>query len=97
MGAKACVVIASFIECFRVEGDWQKLAWWIHDHLPYSSLDFFPDNRAFNIAWHERPLRRIDSYVSPKECLTKPGMANHGGSHQGEWGAIDLSMKQITG
>jgi len=54
-------------------GDWQKLAWWIHDHLPYSSLYFFPVNRAFNIAWHERPQGRIDSYVAPRGCLTKPG------------------------
>lgn len=39
---------------------------------------------AFNIGWHERPVRRIDSFIAPRGCLTKPGMANHGGEH-GRW------------
>ena len=89
MGATACIVVPSFIDRFGQEGDWRRLAWWIHDHLPYSHLQFFPVNRAFNIGWHERPERRIDSYVSPRGCLTKPGMANHEGSHRDEWTAID--------
>ena len=36
-------------------GGWQALAWWIHDHLPYASLCFFPKLWAVNIQWHERP------------------------------------------
>lgn len=64
---------------------WQKLAWWIHDHLSYSSLFFFPTYWAFNFSWHERPIRRIDSYVAPKGCLTRPGMGNHDGSHEQAW------------
>ncbi len=72
MGATACIVVPSFWDRFNAEGDWQKLAWWIHDHLPYSSLYFFPKYWAFNITWHERPVRRIDSYVKPSGCLTKP-------------------------
>lgn len=85
MGATACIVVPSFWDKFQNEGDWRKLAWWIHDTLPYSSLFFFPRYWAFNISWHERPERRIDSYVSPKGCLTKPGMANHAVSHRDEW------------
>ncbi len=54
MGATACVVVPAFWDRFQNEGDWQKLAWWIHDHLPYSSLYFFPRLWAFNISWHER-------------------------------------------
>ncbi len=88
MGATACIVVPSFWDRFNAEGDWQKLAWWIHDHLPYSSLYFFPKYWAFNITWHERPVRRIDSYVKPSGCLTKPGMANHAGSHEEEWEPI---------
>lgn len=88
MGATACIVVPSFWDRFQAEGDWQKLAWWIHDHLPYSSLCFFPTYWAFNISWHERPQRRIDSYVAPKGCLTKPGMANHSGRHDELWAAI---------
>ena len=66
----------------RCDGaDWRARAWWIHDHLAYSQLQFFPKLAAFNIGWHERPRRRIDSFIAPKGCLTRPGMANHDGSH----------------
>ena len=61
--------------------DWRALAWWIHDRLPYSRLQFFPKLAAFNIQWHERPQRRIDSFIPPKGCLTKPGMPDHAGDH----------------
>jgi len=57
------------------------LAWWIHDHLPYSRLVFFPKLAAFNINWHERPVRRVTSHVAPRGLLTEPGMANHDGRH----------------
>lgn len=82
MGATACIVIPWFAD--RPGADWRSLAWWIHDHLAYSTLWFFPRLFAVNIQWHERPQRRIDSYIQPKGCLTKPGMSNHEGSH-GEW------------
>ncbi len=85
MGATACIVVPSFWDRFQNEGDWQMLAWWIHDTLPYSSLFFFPRYWAFNITWHERPVRRIDSFVVPKGCLTKPGMENHGIGHRENW------------
>ncbi|MDF0697489.1 hypothetical protein PYR71_13430 [Rhizobium sp. MC63] len=87
MGATACVIVPSFWDRFHAEGDWQKLAWWIHDNLPYSSLEFFPKYWAFNIGWHEKPLRRIDHYI-PKGCMTKPGMENHSGSHEHLWAGI---------
>ena len=85
MGATACVVIPAFWDAFQQDGDWQKLAWWIHDQLPYSALYFFPKLWAVNITWNEKPERRIDSYTAPKGCLTKPGMANHEGSHRSVW------------
>jgi hypothetical protein len=88
MGATACIVVPGFWDRFQAQGDWVRLAWWIHDHLPYSSLYFFPKYWAFNISWHERPLRRIDSYVAPKGCLTKPGMPSHEGSHAELWAGI---------
>lgn len=86
MGATACIVVSALWDQFGHEaGGWRRLAWWIHDHLPYSSLEFFPTYWAFNITWHERPVRRIDSFVEPRGCLTRPGMDNHGGSHEHEW------------
>lgn len=39
------------------------------------------------------PEWRIDSYVKPKGCLTKPGMANNEGSHESEWRRIEKVMK----
>ena len=58
------------------------MAWWIHDHLPYSELQFFPKLAAFNIGWHERPKKHISSFAKPRGLLTKPGMDNHYGSHR---------------
>ena len=88
MGATACIAIPWFVDRFPAEGDWTKMAWWIHDHLPYSTMWFFPKLWAFNLSWHERPVRRIDSYAAPKGCLTKPGMANHAGDHGMEYAAL---------
>ncbi len=84
-GAMACVVVPTLWDRFHGQGEWRKLAWWIHDHLPYSQLQFFPALFAFNIGWHERPQRRITSYAAPRGVLTKPGMANNTGSHDAEW------------
>lgn len=92
MGATACVAIPAFLDAFPETGAWQKLAWWIHDHLPYSSLEFFPNLWAFNIQWREGPERRIDSYAEPRKCLTKPGMPNHEGLHPAEWQGIERAM-----
>jgi len=81
MGAMVTVVVPWFADRYAAGADWRALAWWIHDHLPYSTQYFFPKNAAFNLGWHEDPLRRIDSYVAPRGCLTKPGRANWDGSH----------------
>ncbi len=81
MGAGASIVIPWFADRYARGADWRALAWWIHDHLPYAHLQFFPKLAAFNIQWHERPQRRIDSFIAPRGCLTRPGMANHEGSH----------------
>lgn len=66
MGATACIVAPGFWDQHNEQGDWQILAQWIDDNLPYSSLYFFPKLWAVNINWHERPKRRIDSYAIPK-------------------------------
>ena len=93
-GAAACIVIPWFADRYAAGADWRALAWWIHDHLPYGSLFFFPKLAAFNITWHERPTRRIDSYIAPRGCLTKPGMANHAGDHGG-WYAGFPALKAV--
>lgn len=64
MGAMACIVIPWFINRHPPE-HWRSLAYWIHNHLDYSSLCFFPELCAFNIGWRENPERRIHSYIEP--------------------------------
>jgi hypothetical protein len=76
-GATACIIIPWFADHYEKGEDWRSLAWWVHDHLPYSSMYFFPRMAAFNLSWHEKPKRRIDSYIEPRGCLTKAGMPNH--------------------
>lgn len=80
-GAMACIVVNWYLDRYEQTNDWQPLAWWIHDHLPYSEMVFFPKLCAFNLGWHEKPERVIYSYASPKGTLTKPGMDNHEGDH----------------
>ena len=80
-GAMATIVVPWFADRYAAGVPWQSMAWWIHDHLPYSELQFFPKLAAFNIGWHEQPRRRIYSFIPPRGLLTKPGMANHAGSH----------------
>jgi hypothetical protein len=77
----ACIVVPWFADRYAAGMPWQAMAWWIHDHLPYSELQFFPKLAAFNIGWHEKPKRRISSFAAPRGVLTKPGMPDHDGDH----------------
>jgi hypothetical protein len=88
MGATACIVVSSYLPLYQRTGDWRPLAWWIHDHLPYSTLEFFPRLAAFNINWHEQPRREIRSFAPPKGCLTRPGMPNHEGRHDAFYASL---------
>ena len=68
-GATACVVIPWFADRYEAGADWRAMAYWIHDHLPYSELQFFPKLAAFNISWHQSPKRKIGSYIEPRGNL----------------------------
>lgn len=88
LGATACIVLPAFIDYYARTGHWEALAWWVHDHLPYSRMEFFPKLAAFNLTWSEAPERRITSQVPPRRgLLTKAGMDNHEGDHSGEYAA----------
>jgi hypothetical protein len=71
MGACACIVIPWFADRYDQGRDWRDLAWWLHDHLPYSAIQFFPKLAAFNLTWREDPARRISSYIAPKGLLLR--------------------------
>lgn len=70
-GAMACIVVPWFLDRYEQGADWRAMAYWIHNHLPYSQLQFFPKLCAFNIGWHEKPVRSIHSYIEPKGLLLK--------------------------
>ena len=88
-GATACIVVPEVADFLAKPGEWVQLAWWIHDHLPYSSLHFFNTMLACNVQWRENPVRRIESWAGWRDgdiwrkqgLLTKPGMNNHSGAH----------------
>lgn len=71
MGATACIVIPWFTSRYAKGADWRSLAYWIHDHLPYSEMEFFDGDGlcSFNINWHQKPKKNITSYLSPRTLL----------------------------
>ncbi|MCB1342839.1 MAG: hypothetical protein KDK24_17575 [Pseudooceanicola sp.] len=71
--AGASIVIPWFADRYAMGRDWRHLAWWMHDHLPYSEVWFFPKLCAFNLTWRATPKRRIDSYIAPRGTLIAAG------------------------
>ena len=57
MGATVCIVIPDFVDWMNEKAgrDWRVLAWFIHDHLPYSEMVFFVQNAAVNLTWRGDP------------------------------------------
>ncbi len=89
MGATACVIVNRFIPYYERTGDWEALAWWIHDHLPYSDMEFFPRFAAFNLQWRDDPVRSIQSFIPPRRGrLTMPGKPNWSGRHDDAYAAM---------
>lgn len=85
-GACATIIVHALIPWYDRTGRWESLAWWIHDHLPYDTLEFFPKFAAFNYGHGDRRRRHIRSYIPPRRgVLTKPGMANATGDHAAEY------------
>ena len=71
MGATACIVVPWFMDKYASGVDWRSLAYWIHDHLPYSELEFFDGDGMcpFNLSWHEKPKKIITSWMTPRVLL----------------------------
>lgn len=69
LAAGATIVIPWFADQYARGRDWRDLAWWIHDHLPFSYICVFPRLCAMNLAWSSAPQRKIMSYVAPKGVL----------------------------
>lgn len=71
--AGASIVIPWFADQYEKGRDWRDLAWWLHDHLAYSDIWFFPKLAAFNLVWRATPLRTISSYIAPRGTLLRAG------------------------
>ena len=71
--AGASIVIPWFADQYDQGRDWRDLAWWVHDHLPYSEMWFFPKLAAFNLTWRPEPQRSISSYIAPRGMLLRGG------------------------
>lgn len=85
MGAMACIVVPWFVDHCQPE-QWPAMAYWVHNHLPYSSMTFFSKLGAFNLGWHENPKRSIDSFAAPKGKLIADGLppsADYAAHYQG--------------
>ncbi|MEQ1771592.1 MAG: hypothetical protein ABL879_17330 [Devosia sp.] len=86
VGASASIIVHALIGWYERTGRWESMAWWIHDHLPYDELEFFPKYAALNYGHGDRQRRRIRSYIPPRRgWLTKPEMQNATGSHGTEY------------
>lgn len=74
-GATACIALPWFTDRYRQGADWRALAYWIHDHLPYSEMEFFDGDGmcTFNLSWHEKPKKTITNWISEKRVLLKNG------------------------
>ena len=70
-GATACIVVPWFMDKYAAGADWRSLAYWIHDHLPYSEMEFFDGKGmcSFNLSWHEKPKKNITSWMQPRTLL----------------------------
>jgi hypothetical protein len=93
MGAMTTIVVPWLVDRIGTNTTWVSMAWWIHDHLPYSELQFFPKLSAFNIAWSEAPKKRITSFVEPRGLLTKAGLENQYGDHSEYYPGFPLLVR----
>ena len=76
------MIVNAFIPYYERTGHWEALAWWVHDHLPYDDLEFFPKYAAFNLGWKDVPDGGIYSYIPPRRGrLIKRGDPTWGNDH----------------
>lgn len=73
MGAAACIVIPGLINNPNIEETQTKLAEWIVANTDFHRLTFFTKNMAFNIGWHQKPLKDVLVYNPRKRWLMKKG------------------------
>ena len=96
MGGAVCIVVNEYLDHYQQTKEYLPMAWWIHDHLPYSAMSFHPNLCAFNISWKECPSRCIYSYIEPKGYLTSPDQENFSGNHSEHYSFLpELKMPYL--
>ena len=96
MGATACVVVPWFADRYEAGADWRALAWWIHDHLPYSHLRFFSTG-TFNLTWSDRPVRHAEAKFGKKgepRTLSTETAESAPGLHRSEYEGFPELVRQ---
>jgi hypothetical protein len=68
-GACASVVIPWFADQYAQGSPYHDLVWWLHDHLPFHAITFFPKRAAINLTWREAPERTIHSWIRPDRVI----------------------------
>lgn len=68
-GACACIVIPSLLDEARGADHWLIMADWLRSNVPFHKATFFQKDFAFNVGWHEKPIREVWSYLPPRGKL----------------------------
>ena len=64
-GAMACIVIPYIADLYKQDRTvWRKIAWYIHDQLPYDRMIFHPILCAINMCWNNIAEQRSCSPIS---------------------------------
>lgn len=72
-GACASIVIPWFADQYDRGRDLRDLAWWLHDHLEFHAICFFPKRAAFNLTWRENPDKTIHSWIGSTRAILRKG------------------------
>jgi hypothetical protein len=86
-GGMACIVIPLIADLFaRDRSVWRRIAWYIHDQLPYDRMTFHPNLCAINLGWSDKPRRIVQSHIRDGgPAFPKPGEPDHSGNHSKEY------------
>lgn len=89
-GAMACIVIPFVADLYAKDRSvWRRIAWYVHDQLPYDRMTFFPKGCAINLGWSDRPRRVVQSYIRDgNPAFPRPGEPGHSGDHSKEYGDL---------
>ena len=88
----ACIVIPYIADLYEKDSTvWRKIAWYIHDQLPYDRMLFHPNLCAINLGWSDLPRKIVQSYIKDGgPAFPKRGEPAFSGDHSKEYGDLPL-------